>query len=97
MKMVFLLNQNSSAGKEGTLASFRKLDVLQGHLSSVRAIAFSGHDRHNSSETDSNCREGLLFSGGGRAEIKAWKLFTRYSEWYFDFCGMLMLFQLLSC
>lgn len=50
---------------EDTTQCIKVVDVLQGHISSVRALSCSPSGR-------SDAKRQLLFSGGARASLKVW-------------------------
>ena len=67
-----------------SLILWRPLAVLKGHLSSVRSLAACSHGSKMAQSIDrteksfqNSC---ILFSGGGRAEIRAWKLIIENSK-----------------
>ncbi|XP_076618371.1 tRNA (34-2'-O)-methyltransferase regulator WDR6-like isoform X1 [Colletes latitarsis] len=78
------INQNNifiSGGEDGTLRitsvsseliknnfSFRTLGIFDGHISSIRSIATLNL------QSNFPCKKHLVFSGGGRSQIKVWEI-----------------------
>ncbi|XP_053970887.1 WD repeat-containing protein 6 [Hylaeus volcanicus] len=76
-----------SGGEDGTLRvtsisskpikndfSFETLGIFNGHISSIKSIASLNL------QSNSSCNKHLVFSGGGRAQIKVWEIDLNESE-----------------
>lgn len=55
---------------------FRTLNIFDGHISSIKFITYL------SLQTDHSYNKYLIFSGGGRAQIKVWEIDIKDSEIY---------------